>query len=671
MKTVRELPRRVREIENLMIPMGDGVRLAARVWLPTDAEADPVPAILEMIPYRKRDGTAARDAMIHPYLAGHGYACLRIDIRGSGESEGVLLDEYLEREQDDAVEAIAWVARQPWCTGRVGMMGISWGGFNSLQVAARRPAQLGAIITLCSTDDRYADDAHYMGGCLLTENMTWGSAIFAHAALPPDPDLVGETWRRLWLQRLEAHHPWIARWLSHQRRDGYWRQGSVCEDYGAIACPVYAIGGWADAYTNAVPRLLEHLKVPRKGLIGPWAHAFPHLASPGPAIGFLQEALRWWDQWLKGIHTGVMDEPVLRAWMQEPVAPKPCYEERPGRWVVEEAWPSAHVEIRELALNAGRLDRVAERETPLNITSPMTAGTGAGRWCSFGQDPDLPTDQRGDDGVSLIFDTAPLPERLELLGSPVARLAVAVDRPQAMVAVRLCALAPDGSSRRISYGLLNLSHRHGHDRPQPMRPGERAKVAVPLAMLGEAVPAGHRLRLAISTTYWPIAWPSPEPVRLTLFTGASQLLLPVRLPRVEDAAVAPFPGPESTPAALATTLQEGDSSSIVAHDLVEGRRTIRLHYDYGLERIEPHGLETAEVSTETTTIRDGDPNSAGTWAESHIALRRGAWRIRLDTFMRLTSDPERFRLHARLDAFEGEDRVFARDWVVSIPRDHL
>ena len=162
MRTVRELPRRVREIENLMIPMGDGVRLAARVWLPADAEGDPVPAILEMIPYRKRDGTAARDAMIHPYLAGHGYACLRIDIRGSGESEGVLLDEYLEREQDDAVEAIAWVARQPWCTGRVGMMGISWGGFNSLQVAARRPPQLGAINNHSSTDDPYPDDPHQM-----------------------------------------------------------------------------------------------------------------------------------------------------------------------------------------------------------------------------------------------------------------------------------------------------------------------------------------------------------------------------------------------------------------------------------------------------------------------------------------------------------------------------
>jgi hypothetical protein len=671
MKIVRELPRRVREIENLTIPMGDGVRLAARVWLPADADADPVPAIVEMIPYRKRDGTAARDAMIHPYLAGHGYACLRIDLRGSGESEGVLLDEYLEREQEDALEAIDWIARQPWCTGRVGMMGISWGGFNSLQVAARRPPQLGAIITLCSTDDRYADDAHYMGGCLLTENMTWGSAIFAHGALPPDPDLVGEAWRAIWLHRLDHHHPWIGQWLDHQRRDEYWRQGSVCEDYRAIRCPVYAIGGWADAYTNAVPRLLRYLTVPRKGLIGPWAHAFPHLAGPGPAIGFLQEALRWWDQWLKGIHTGIMDEPMLRAWIQEPVAPSACYDERPGRWVAEESWPSARIPLREFTLSPRRLGDAAEEACALSLSSPLTTGSASGRWCSFGQDPDLPGDQRGDDGGSLIFDTPPLPERLELLGTPELRLSLAVDRTQAMLAARLCAVAPDGSSRRIAYGLLNLSHREGHDRPRPMVPGERVLVSVPLAMLGEAVPEGHRLRLAVSTSYWPIAWPSPEPVTLTLFTGESRFFLPVRPPRAEDATLRPFPEPESTPAALATTLREGDAFSTLEHDLEAARRTIRLHADYGIERIEPHGLETSEVSTETLTIVERDPTSAEASAEWRIELARKAWRIRIETALRLTSTADAFRLAARLDAYEGEARLFARDWLVFFPRDHL
>jgi putative CocE/NonD family hydrolase len=228
-KRVRsQFPRRVREIEHTTIPLSDGCRLAARIWLPEDAEADPVPALLEYIPYRKNDATAVDDAGRHPYLAGHGYACVRVDMRGSGDSDGVLLDEYLEQEQSDALEIIAWLAAQAWCTGRVGMFGISWGGFNSLQVAARRPPALGAIITVCSTDDRYADDVHYMGGCLLGVDMLpWASTMLAFNARPPDPANVGERWREMWLERLAQTPPFVETWLSHQRHDAYWKHGSV------------------------------------------------------------------------------------------------------------------------------------------------------------------------------------------------------------------------------------------------------------------------------------------------------------------------------------------------------------------------------------------------------------------------------------------------------------
>src|SRR5215470_3430087 len=290
LKVVEHGPLPVREIENLWIAMADGVRLAARAWLPADAERHPVPAIVECIPYRKRDGTAWRDGIMQPYVAGHGYAVLRIDLRGSGDSDGLLTDEYTRQEQDDCVAA------QPWCTGRVGMLGVSWGGFNALQVAAHRPPALAAIISICAADDRYADDAHYMGGAVLTEHAVWGVAILAQAALPPDPALVGPGWRETWLRRLHGTPEWVATWLDHQRRDAYWQQGSVSEDYAAIRCPVYAVGGWADAYRNAVPRLLANLTVRSKGLVGPWAHGWPVLGAPEPAIGFLQEALRWWDK---------------------------------------------------------------------------------------------------------------------------------------------------------------------------------------------------------------------------------------------------------------------------------------------------------------------------------------------------------------------------------------
>ncbi len=261
--------RSIRLIENLYIPLSDGVRVAAKIWLPEDAEQRPVPAILEMIPYRKRDGTIYRDIRMHPWIAAQGYACVRVDIRGSGESEGLLLDEYLPREQQDGVEIIDWLSRQRWCSGSVGMTGISWGGFNALQLAALKPPALKAIITLCSTDDRYADDIHYMGGCLINENPSWSADRFTWGALPPDPQLVGDKWREIWLARLEAQRPWLEQWLTQQRRDAYWKHGSVCEDYGAIDCAVYAIGGWEDSYSNAVPRLLAGLRCPAQGVDRP------------------------------------------------------------------------------------------------------------------------------------------------------------------------------------------------------------------------------------------------------------------------------------------------------------------------------------------------------------------------------------------------------------------
>ena len=263
--------------------MRDGTRLAARIWLPEDAEQNKVPAILEYLPYRKRDGTYERDALTHPYLAGHGYAGVRVDIRGSGESDGLLWDEYAQQEQDDAMEVIAWLAAQPWCSGAVGMMGISWGGFNALQVAARRPPALKAIVTICSTDDRYRDDVHYMGGALLTARFGWASFFFSAMCHPPDPVLVGDRWRAMWLERLRNVPLFLETWLRHQRRDDYWRHGSVCEDYGAIECPVYAVGGWTDGYTNAIPRLLEHLHGAAQGPDRPLGACLSALRVARPA----------------------------------------------------------------------------------------------------------------------------------------------------------------------------------------------------------------------------------------------------------------------------------------------------------------------------------------------------------------------------------------------------
>ncbi len=675
MRIVATFPRQVREIENVWIPMPDGVRLAARIWLPEDAEARPVPAILEYIPYRKRDLLRARDEPIHRYFAGHGYAAVRLDIRGTGESEGVLVDEYLPQELDDAEAAIAWIASQTWCDGAVGMFGKSWGGFNALQVAARNPAALKAIVTVASTDDRYADDAHYMGGCPINENLSWGSAFFNLMAQPPDPELVGDTWRAMWRARLEAAHPVAAEWMRHPTRDAYWRHGSVCEDFAAIKCAVYAVGGWADAYTNAIPRLLAGLTCPRKGLIGPWGHQYPQDGVPGPAIGFLQEALRWWDCWLKVVDDGITREPMLRAWMQDGVTPRPDYEIRPGRWVAEETWPSPRIAPRAYALAPGRLVDGAGEDAALTVSSPQSVGQASGAWCGFGAKGEMPTDQRADDGRSLVFDSEPLAAPLEILGAPVVELALASDRPQAMVAVRLCELHPDGISERVTYGLLNLSHRNGHADPKPLVAGERVRVRVQLNDTAHSFAAGHRLRLAISTAYWPIAWPSPEHATLTVFTGGSRCALPVRPPRAEDAALAAFAPPEAAPGPAETRLRPARTRRAVEHDLsthevVHASGLVEDDLEQGgLTRLDDIDLDIGQAMWRRLRIRDDEPLSARAELRNRTEFRRGAWRCVVATRTVLTATADEFLLEAELHADEGKDRVFTRTWSERIRRE--
>ena len=677
MRTVDTFPHTVRSIENVWIPLSDGVRLAARIWLPADADTNPVPAILEYIPYRKRDFTRRRDEPMHRYFAGHGYAAVRVDLRDTGDSDGVLGDEYTQQEHDDALEVIAWLARQPWCTGAVGVMGISWGGFNALQIAACRPPALRAVLSLCSTDDRYADDAHYMGGCLLNENLLWGSVLMNFATYPPDPEVVGERWSRMWLDRLEAARHFPALWLRHQRRDAYWQHGSVCEDFDRIACPVYAIGGWADAYSNAVPRLLAGLRVPRKGLIGPWAHAFPHDSSPGPVIGFLQEALRWWDQWLKGIDTGIMAEPMYRCWMQERVAPSTSCAERPGRWVAEAAWPSPRIVWRRFALNTGALEDQPADGPPLAACSPQTTGLGAGEWCAFGSEGELPADQRGDDDNSLTFDSAPLAERLEILGAPVVVLDVAVDRPSAFVAVRLNDVAPDGSSLRVTYGLCNLAHRDGHDRPAAIEPGRPYRVRLPLNDVAHAFPAGHLLRIAVSTCYWPIAWPAPEPVTMTLRPGRGSLELPVRPPSADDARLTPFAAPEQAPQLAHVTLRPGRLRRRVERDAARAE-TVHTFFSDDAEfsgaavaHIKAIGLDLASSILRRYAITERRPLSASAEVAQKTLFRRGSWCVRVETRIAMSATADAFVLKATLSAYDGQACIFTREWHDTVPRDHV
>lgn len=680
MRYVTNLPYATKEEEHVTIPMSDGVRLSAHIWRPTCSDQEPVPAVLEYIPYRKRDLTAVRDSIHHPYLAGHGYACVRVDLRGTGDSEGVLRDEYLEREQADAEEVLAWLTEQPWCDGGTGMMGISWGAFAALQVAARRPPGLKAIAIASFTDDRHADDMHYMGGALLSDNLAEAGTMFAYGTCPPDPAVVGDRWREMWHERLEHTEPWVLQWLRHQRRDDYWRHASVCEDYSSVRCPVLASSGWADGYSNAVTRLLGHLDVPRKGLIGPWSHKFPHLGEPGPAIGYLQELVRWWDHWLKGVDNGVMNGPVLQAWMQDSVPPSTAYEERPGRWVGEPDWPSPHIRPAVHPLTRHTIgpprESADEGNTPdgdaMTVQSPLSVGQFAGKWASYNAPPDLPYDQREEDGGSLVFDSEPLTEPLEILGSPTVELDLSVSRPVAMVAARLSDVSPDGAATRVSYGILNLTRRDSTESPEPLEPGRRYRATVPLNGVAQAFPPGHRIRLSLSTSYWPLAWPPPKPALLSVHEHSSTLTLPVRpVEEPDEVPASPFGEPEGTPPLATSQMTPPEERWEVKRDLVDYHSELDIVKDRGTVRFEDIGLEAGRRARERYTAVADDFTSVSGESTWTMRFQRDDWDVRVVTHTQLRCDDTDFFVDATLDAYEADRRVFSRTWNERVPRDLL
>ncbi|MFP7171728.1 CocE/NonD family hydrolase [Terribacillus sp. 7520-G] len=666
-------PHSVKEIRHIWIPMRDGVRLSARIWLPEDANETPVPAILEYIPYRKDDFTALRDSIRHPYFAGHGYASVRVDIRGSGDSEGILYDEYLPQEQDDAEDVLKWIADQAWSTGEVGMIGKSWGGFNGLQVAARRPPELKAVITICSTDDRYADDVHYKGGALLASDMLWwASTMFAYNARPADPEIVGEKWREDWIRRMDETPPFAEEWVRHQRRDAYWKHGSVNEDYADIEIPVFAVGGWADGYTNAIPRLLEGLKVPKKGLIGPWAHEYPEVAIPGPSIGFLQECLRWWDHWLKGHETGIMEEPMLRAWMQESVPPEVEYEERPGRWVAEMEWPSTAIGQYALYLNGQELRNRAGAGLPVTVSSMQQHGLYAGVFCPFGQPGDMPSDQRLENGFATLFTSAPLEERMEILGAPKLQLELSSDQEQALVAVRLNDVAPDGSVTRVTWGMLNLTHRDSHEFPEALTPGEKISVTVQLNDIAHALPAGHRWQVAVAPTYWPHAWPSPKEATLTIYPGEkTKLLLPIRKSQAIDDQLPAFQQPETAPVLEKEILRPESRRRQIRYDTVEKTWILDDYSDEGARKLADNDLEYGSTNRNVYTIKEGDPLSASVQCDWTMDVGRGDWQTHMDLSCHMWCDETHFYLKHKLRAFENEKEIFAKEWNEQVPRDFI
>ncbi|MES2435704.1 MAG: CocE/NonD family hydrolase [Pseudomonadota bacterium] len=671
MKIVTDFPFPITEEEDMAIVLSDGCRLSARVWRAVGA--GPVPAVLEYIPYRKRDGTLPRDEMMHAYVAGHGYACVRVDMRGNGDSEGLMTDEYTIQELADACEVIEWLAAQDWCSGSVGMMGKSWGGFNCLQTAFLQPPALKAVMSVCSTTDRFADDIHYKGGCLLGENFGWGAVMLSYSSRPADPVLRPD-WRAEWLVRLE-NEPWLApRWAEMQEKNEYWKHGSVSEDYSRMTVPVLSWGGWADNYMNTVAHLVENVPAPVQGIVGPWVHQYPHTAVPGPAIGFLQVALRWWDRWLKGTPNGAESDPAYRAYMIHSEAPDASAKYRAGHWVAESVWPSPRVSRQVLALGVkaggfpppdprGYLSTEDAQGFSISVNTQQQLGMHTGEFFPMGLNAEMPGDQASDDALSVCFDGAVLSAPLDLLGAARLSLTLSSDQPLGFVVARLCDVAPDGSSVRIAHGMLNLCHRDSMEDPAPMPVGQAVEVAFDIDQTAYRLAVGHHLRLALSTTYWPFLWPSPKPATLTVTAGS--LDLPVHQGSVNEWEP---PAPEGAKPWAHRVVRAGKTTRKIETDLISGTTALVISDDLGDVENLVHGLCTGESMTELWEIHPDDPLSARavhTWEQRQS---RGDWSIKTNAWAEMTATATHLHLKASLIAYEGDTKVFERHYDDKVAR---
>ena len=643
------------------IAMRDGVELAATLFLP-DPSLGPQPCLLEALPYRKDDLTSSYAESYRRLRDDHAYAVCRLDLRGTGSSTGDATDEYPEAEQADLVEVIAWLAEQPWCTGAVGMWGTSYSGFNALQVACERPPALKAVCAIYASDDRWTDDVHWRGGALrLVDLVDYCHYMTPMNALPPVPavwpEQAGRDWREEWLHRLDRLEPWVLTWLRENRDGGYWRHGSVrqgpgpTDGYDRIGCPVMLVSGWADGYRNTSFRTVEALAahgVPHRLLAGPWSHADPATAMPGPRIDLHREMVAWWDRWLRGTAGGVHQDSA-DLFVRASTRPAPDLDVHEGKWI-RTTWPSPATRWEALPLDGPR-------------TLPVESDVGTAAWidCAGHLPWGQSDDQRLDDARSLTWD---LPaEGRTVVGRPRIRLRLSATAPAASVSVKLCDVFADGTSALVSRGTLDLAHRHGLHAPAapaPLTPGEVFDVTLELDACAYSYVPGQVLRLSVAGSDWPNTVAPPAPLRLTVHEAT--LLLPLMDPL-------PTEVPDLAPGAPHAAEDPAGVLWSVDRDVL--RRTTTCRTGSRSTYAVPHGGTATEEYAGTVGV---DRRTFDQWADAAATFEL-SWPgadVRVNATMRVDVLAAHLDVTIALTAEEGPPGrrtvVREREWRERIPR---
>ena len=659
---------------DVRVPARDHLTLSVNLFRPRGA-TEPVPVILNTDPYRKDDWSAAWDLTIAAYLAERGYAYCRLDVRGTGSSDGVPLDEYTKAETLDGHDTVEWLAAQPWCTGAVGMWGLSYGGFTSIQVAATRPPHLRAIVAVQATDDRYTDDVHYVGGAMtVSELAQYAVSQVAMNALPALPSAWGDAWLDRWRQRLEATPVWLFEWARQQRDGPYWRVGSLAPDYGRIEAAVLQFGGWMDEYVDAALRIQAQCTnaAGRRTVVGPWVHGHAHSAYPGPNIDWLHETVRWFDHWLKAVDNGAEAEPPLTWFHRDPTPPERFPARLNGAWRATRAWPAVAAGQRVLHLGRGTLGEQTADPGVDTFAHHPTAGAAAGSLCwGAGHPPNgLASDLRLEADAGPVYTSDPLGEPLDILGVPVTVLHVAATQPLAHLVVRLGDVAPDGPVEQVCEGILNLTHRDSHTQPTPLEPGRGYEVRVPLRAAGYHFPAGHRIQLSVASAHWPVIWPSPGVGELSIRFGPgtpSRIELPLA---PSGADVVEPPRFKEEPPLLASVGSDSSEPTRWDSRRAEAAGTFAIETHEGETSVLPDRASTLYVGeTLTMSASEREPGAGRFENGCEYRLERDGRRIVVVADGTTVADATTFDMRASLRVELDGEPFFRRDWHAAIPRD--
>jgi uncharacterized protein len=643
------------------IPMPDGIRLSATLYMPENAKpGEKFPALLEYLPYRKDDATASRDYPMHTWFASRGYVSVRVDIRGFGTSEGPPTDrEYSEQEQLDGERVIAWLASQTWSNGKVGMFGISWGGFNSIQLAMRNPPALKAIIAIDATEALFHDDVHYIDGLMHFDEFELNMDLAP--SIPGAPDYTLD--EKILGPRFESA-PWSLMYFKHQRDGQFWH--APTRPLSEIKVPCFLIGGLLDGYRDSIPHMLEQVKAPVKAIIGPWNHNFPNEAEPGPAIEWRDQALRWWDYWLKNKNTGIMDEPPIAIYMQEWHAPDPNLKEVPGKWRAEAHWPPPNTLNSTLYLyDSHALSTEPAKAATNQLRYVPSIGVEAGFWWG-----ELLTDQRPVDAFSLNYDSAPLKQELTILGRPHALLQAGSSAPLADWFARLSDLAPDGTVTQVAGAGLSGAQRESSSDPKDLIPGRTYPLDIEMHLATWTFPVGHRIRLSVSNALWPMVWPTPYAMTTTLQLGGesgSRIVLPLVAPSQYATPQFAPPGPSEERKDMQGEGFPWPGDWKLERD--EANAKTKVTWSGKSTEIYPWGKES-DFEGITYFADDNHPEISSVQGEAEIVMALKPYKLTWQGHLTLSSDAKNFYYKYTRQLFKDGEQIRHKTWEETIPRDH-